>query len=463
MNNSKNRKIVFLLYTIIGLFLAVSLYLVYFQLFKSNDLNNDSRNARNFIDESTIKRGTIYDKNGLELAYSEKVDDSYQRINRYNYMYSSVIGYNSSKYGKSGIEASYNTDLLNINNNKDFFTKIDSLIKPVDGNDVYLTIDDDLQSYAYDLLGDLSGSVIVSDPNTGKILAMVSKPTLNVNNIDEDWEQIINSENGELLNRPTQGHYEPGSIFKTLSSLVFLRSGIDLDYYDTGEATIDGHSVYNFDNGVYGEMNLEKALNVSANTYYYEKSQLVSNADFRKAILDFGIGKKFDFPLNIVQSEFSFKDSLSAIDKGNAAFGQGLTYVNPLDMSLIVNGIANNGIVQKPILVDKVVRSGIEIPTKEEVLSSEVESQYANIIKSYMKSTAEYNNYTDYIETSLAAKTGTAENGQGSYNTWFMGMAPAEEPKYTIIIVIEHQDEASGSNAAPIGTRILDYAVQNID
>ena len=80
-----------------------------------------------------------------------------------------------------------------------------------------------------------------------------------------------------------------------------------------------------------------------------------------------------------------------------------------------------------------------------------------------MESTAEYNNYTSYIYTSLAAKTGTAENGQGSYNTWFMGIAPADNPKYTIIITIEHQDEASGSNAAPIGARILDYAVQNIE
>lgn len=463
MKNTKNKKLVFLIYTIISLFLAISLYLVYFQLFKAYALNNDFRNARNFIDENIVKRGTIYDKNGFELAYSEKVDDSYQRINRYNYMYSSIIGYNSSKYGKSGIEASYNSDLLNINKNKDFFTKIDSLIKPDDGNDVYLTIDNDLQSYAFDSLGDLTGSVIVSDPHTGKILAMVSKPSFNINNIDEDWDWIINSENGELLNRPTQSHYEPGSIFKTLTSLVFLRSNIDLNYNDTGEATINNHSVYNYNNGVYGEMDLEKALNVSANTYFYEKSKLVSNSDFRKAISDFGIGKSFDFPLPITKSSFPFEDSLSDIDKANAAFGQGLTYVNPLDMLLVVNGIANNGIVQKPILVDKVVRSEIEIKTKQEVLSSDVESQYANIIKAYMKSTAEYNDYTSYINSSLAAKTGTAENGQDSYNTWFIGIAPVENPKYTIIITIEHQEEASGSNAAPIGTKILDYAVQNIE
>ncbi|MDO4604775.1 MAG: penicillin-binding transpeptidase domain-containing protein [Helcococcus sp.] len=463
MKNSKNKKLVFLLYTIIALFLGISLYLVYFQLFKANPLNNDSRNARNFIDENIVKRGTIYDKNGLALAYSEKVDDSYERINRYNYMYSNIIGYNSNKYGKSGIEASYNSDLLNINKNKDFFTKIDSLIKPDNGNDIYLTIDDNLQSYAYDALGDLRGSVIVSNPSTGKILAMVSKPSFNVNNIDEDWDWIINSNDGELLNRPTQGHYEPGSIFKTLTSLVFLRSNMDLNYYDSGEATINGHSVYNFNNAIYGEMNLEKALNVSANTYFYEKSQLVSNSDFRKAILDFGIGKNFNFPLAITKSTFPFVDTLSAIDKANAAFGQGQTYVNPLDMSLIVNGIANNGIVNKPILVDKVVRSGIEIDTKQEILSSEVESQYVNIIKSYMKSTAEYNDYTSYIYTTLAAKTGTAENGQGSYNTWFMGISPVDNPKYTIVITIEHQDEASGNNAAPIGAKILDYAVQNIE
>lgn len=463
MNKSKNKKLLFLLYAIVAIFLFMAIYLVYFQFFESDRLNKDYRNARNFIDESTVERGTIFDRNGLELAYSEEIDGVYERFNRYNYLYSNIIGYNSDNYGKSGIESSYNSDLLNINNNKDFFTKIDSLIKPDAGNDIYLTIDDQLQSMAYDILGDYNGSVIVSDPKNGKILTMLSKPSFNVNTLDENWDDIINSENGELLNRPTQGQYEPGSIFKTLTSLVFLRNNIDLDYYDTGEATISGHSVYNYNDGVYGEMDLEKALNVSSNTYFYEKSQEVSNADFRKAISDFGIGKDFDFPLEIVKSNFPFKDSLGDIDKGNAAFGQGQTYVNPLDMSLIANGIANDGVVYKPLLVDKVVRSGIDIPQDTEILSSSVEASYAKLIRQYMESTAIYNDYRMDSGISVAGKTGTAENGQGSYNTWFMGMAPADNPKYTIIVTIEHQEEASGSNAAPVGTKILDYAVNNID
>lgn len=452
-----------LLYTIGFLFLTITLYLIYFQLFKAKALKNDYRNARNSIDESKVKRGNIFDKNGLVLAYSEKTEDGYVRKNKYDYMYSTIIGYSSKKYGKTGIEATYNADLLNINKNKDIFTKIDGLIKPDNGNDVYLTIIDKLQSYAYDVLGDNKGSVIVSDPKTGKILAMISKPTFNVNNIESDWNKIINSKDGVLLNRPTQGLYEPGSIFKTVSSLAFLRSKIDLNYNDTGIATIGKHSVYNFEEASYGKMDLEKALNVSSNTYFYEKSQELTNNNFYQAVLDFGIEKKYEFPLELATSKIAFKENLNDIDKGNAAFGQGFTNLKPIDMMLVVNGIANDGKVYTPMIIDKIVRNGISQEVNSKILIDSVEPNYAKTIKSYMKSTAEYNDYYLRSGVSLASKTGTAENANNLYNSWYIAMAPAENPKYTVVITVEDTDIPAGEIAAPMGIKILDYALLNLE
>lgn len=456
MFDNKNKKLIILLSIITGLFLIIAIYLVYFQIFNAPKLNADSRNARNFVDESSIKRGTIYDIKGRKLAYSEKVDDSYERFNTYSYMYSNIIGYTDSKLGKSGIEAKYNKQLLDITNNADIFTKLDTLVDGKNPNDIYLTIDDDIQSRIWDIFGNNHGSVIVTKPKTGEIVAMVSKPSFNVKNLREEWEEIIASNDAILLNRATQGLYEPGSIYKVFTAIVFLRSNIDLKYYDKGHATVADYTVNNLGNVEYGDMTLEKALNVSSNTYFFEKSTQVSNKLFVDTWKDFGIGKNYDFALDRSESIIPFKEGLSDLEKANAAFGQGKTYVTPLDMMQIAMGIANDGVVYQPYLIDKIVRNGVETATTPKILSSNIEAKYAKLVREYLRTTAVHNNFKLNNEIELAGKTGSAESSKND-NIWYLAMAPANNPEYAIIVNIENTTATATSLAAPIAVEILNY------
>lgn len=456
MKVSKNRKLILLLGIITLLFLLVVFYLVYFQLFKANYLNNDIRNARNYSDESNVKRGNIYDKNGTLLTYSEKVNDTYKRFNEYNHIYSNIIGYSHNRLGKSNIEAYYNRDLLNITNNADIFTRLDSIVDDSAKSDLYLTIDNDIQRGLWEIFGNNKGSLIVAKPKTGEIVSLITKPTFNVNRLEENWSEIISSEDGVLLNRATQGMYEPGSIFKVLTSVAFLRSGIDLNYNDTGTAQVADYSVENFGGASYGEMDLEKALSVSSNTYFFEKSTQVSNKIFTDTIYDFGIGRNYDLPLTRNTSKFPFRNGLSDLEKANAAYGQGETYVTPMDMLLVAMGIANDGVVYQPKIVEKVDRNGITQTINSKVLSNDIESEFAKTIREYLKSTAEYNDYQLRNGISLAGKTGTAESSENN-NLWYLGMAPAENPEYVIIVTIENSTSTAGRVAAPIAVEALNY------
>lgn len=461
-NDSKNKRLIVLMSVVTGLFLIIVFYLVYFEIFKAEKLNEDIRNARNFFDDSKIDRGSIFDKNGKLLAESKEIDGEFLRKYSYDYIYSNIIGYSNSKLGKSNIEASYNQELLNITDNSDIFTKLDNLVNDSETSDIYLTIEDEIENYAWHALGERFGSVFITKPKTGEIVAMVSKPSFDVNNILNVWENVIKSQDGNLLNRITQGQYEPGSIFKVLTSIVFLRSNINLDYFDSGTATIADYTVQNYASHEYGQMDLERALNVSSNTYFFEKSQLVSNKMFTDTLKDFGIGKEINFPINKTDSKFQFRNNLSDLEKGNSAYGQGENYVTPFDMMLIAMGIANDGVVYQPYIVDRINRNGISQLTKPTILASSIEPEYASLVRSYLKSTAEYNGYKLNNNISFAGKTGTAESSENNI-AWYMGMAPAEDPEYAIIVNIENTTQLASKTAAPLAVDIMNHLYETLE
>lgn len=457
MKNIKNKKLIFLLGTITILFLLIILYLVYFEIFKSDKLNKHVLNPRNSVDETKNKRGSIFDSNGVELASSVLKDEKYTRKYKYDYLYSNIIGYNSQKYGKSGLELFYNNELLNISRNLDIFDKVENIYKKDEPSNLHLTIDDKIQSYAYDVLGKSKGVVLVANPKTGEILSMVSKPSFNINKIESNWENIIKSEDAILLNRATQGLYEPGSVFKVLTSIAILRSGIDQNYNDTGSATIAGNTVRNVNKNVYGKMDLEKALNVSANTYFFEKSQKISNDIFSSVVKDFGINKKFDFPLLRNNSKIPFKSGLSNIEKAYASFGQGKTYINPLDMLLIGMGIANDGVVMKPKIVNKIENGKYKKEIPNEILSNSIKSDDANTIKSYLESTAKSNGVRLKNGISIAGKTGSAETSGNKNHLWYLSMAPSDNPEYVVLVLLENSDGLASKLAVPKSVSILNY------
>jgi peptidoglycan glycosyltransferase len=224
--------------------LVIICYLTYFELFLKDDIITSAYNRRQWDREDSTLRGTIYDRAEVVLAKSEIRGDKQERIYPYNSLYSQVIGYNVLTYGKSLLEAKYNQDLLNINPLNPVLDLKDKLTgtKTV-GNNLYLTIDHRLQVHAADLLGERNGAVVVLNPQTGEVLAMVSKPDYNPNrrSLEKNWNELIESEENPFLPRATRGLYVPGSTYKVAVSAMALEKGLGNETIeDKGSITIEG-------------------------------------------------------------------------------------------------------------------------------------------------------------------------------------------------------------------------------
>ncbi len=185
-------------------------YIVHFQIVKSQELVNSPYNARKDSFAEQVIRGDILDRNGMVLARTVVAEDGTEvREYPYGSLFAHVIGY--SEHGTSGLESVANFELLT--SNAFFLEKLKNEFQDQKnhGDSVVTTLDLNLQQAASDALGSLKGAVVVIEPGTGKILAMVSKPDFDPNLVDSNWDSLNSNENSVLLNRATQGQYAPGS------------------------------------------------------------------------------------------------------------------------------------------------------------------------------------------------------------------------------------------------------------
>ncbi len=465
--NKENKRIVVVLTGLCLMFISLIVYISYFQIFEAEAIKNNSYNKRLWINEESILRGSIYDRNGKTLAYSEKIDDTYKRYYIYGRLYSHIIGYSYREYGKSGLELQYNNTLLNINENA-AINEIKNIVAPTtEGNSIKLTIDHELQAKARTLLKGKKGSIVAMNPSTGEIYAMVSLPDFDVANLKADWKTITESPDSPLINRATQGLYPPGSTFKLITTIAVLNTANLEEYYNcTGSTNINGYVFKDYQGKAHGNIDLRQALIKSCNTYFATKSIEIGKDRIGNTAERFMINNNIPFDLPIKSSQFPFKENLDKTDIAAAAIGQGKVLVTPLNMALIVSGIANEGQIVKPILVKEIISKNNKILKKNttEVLSQGTDSITANKLKDMMvdvvKSGTGKNARIKNIK--VAGKTGTAENSSGKSHAWFVGFAPADEPKIAIAVILEEEGSTGGKSAAPIARDIMIHAINNI-
>lgn len=465
--NKENKRIVVILIGLCLMFISLIIYISYFQIFEAEAIKNNSYNKRLWINEESILRGSIYDRNGRTLAYSEKIDDTYKRYYIYGRLYSHIIGYSYREYGKSGLELQYNNTLLNINENA-AINEIKNIVAPTtEGNSIKLTIDHELQAKARTLLKGKKGSIVAMNPSTGEIYAMVSLPDFDVANLKADWKAITESPDSPLINRATQGLYPPGSTFKLITTIAVLNTANLEEYYNcTGSTNINGYVFKDYQGKAHGNIDLRQALIKSCNTYFTTKSIEIGKDRIGNTAERFMINNNIPFDLPIKSSQFPFKENLDKTDIAAAAIGQGKVLVTPLNMALIVSGIANEGQIVKPILVKEIISKNNKILKKNttEVLSQGTDSITANKLKDMMvdvvKSGTGKNARIKNIK--VAGKTGTAENSSGKSHAWFVGFAPADEPKIAIAVILEEEGSTGGKSAAPIARDIMIHAINNI-
>lgn len=461
-----NKRLVFVMVFFVALFMTLALYLVYFQLFKRSDIENDSHNRRLWVNEDNIKRGSIYDRNGNVLAYSEEDSDGSQyRIYNYGKSASSVTGYSSKTYGKTGIEKSYNKELLALSGeNLSNFRKM--VVKNDTGYDVHLSLDQNIQEIVYEHIKDIKGSCVVMNPKTGEVLALVSNPSYDPNSVDEDWDFLIQNTDGPLVNRATSGVYRPGSTFKIVTATGVLNYDIDTSYNDTGVETIQGYDIRNISDQAFGMVNLRSAFVNSINTYFASKTNDLGEDKYKELAEKFMINKDYEFDMDKNNAIIPF-DDLNQVDLAMTGFGYGMTQISPLHMAMITSAIANEGKMMQPRLVTKVIdKDGKIIEEKKDKVLSEVTSvENANYIRDMMVSVVNEGTGTSaYLDSvQIAGKTGTADKENNLLDAWFVGFAPAYDPDFAIALVVEDSDDTGSVVAAPIARDIISEIYQTIE
>ena len=411
--NLESKRIIRVLIFISTLFISLILYLSYFQLFKSEKIIANTFNKRNWMGEEKILRGTIVDRNGEVLAYSEKQGDTQVRNYPKGKLYGHIIGYSYREYGKAALESTYNKELLDLkeSNPIDELKAILESGKEQFGNDLVLTIDDRLQKRAYDLLGENKGSIVLMNPTNGEVYAMVSNPVFNPASLKEDWGDIIESEESYLLNRSTMGLYAPGSIFKVITATSSLESSsVSKNFNCTGSTTIDGYTLNDYGKTAHGNLDLSEALVKSCNVAFGQMGVQIGRDSLKDMAERYMLNKEIPFDLKTSKSQFS-KDKMDDAELSATAIGQGKTLVTPLNMALMTSAIANNGEMVKPILVKEVKdHDGETIKmSSSKTVSTVTSSQTASELKGMMTEVVRRGTGTNASirNVSVAGKTGT--------------------------------------------------------
>ena len=463
----KNKRIKRVLFLIVAIYILLLLFLAYYQVAKSTEIAGHSYNPRNWVDESKYQRGSIKDRNGKIIAQS-KLDgeDNYYRSYEHGKLFSNITGYFSLDYGKTGLEQTYNEELLNLKKKTPIDGIKNMVIKDTEGKNLVTTVDYDLQVKAQELLKGHKGSIIVMNPRNGDIYAMYSSPGFDPNNVEENWDQLINDPDSSLLNRCTQGLYTPGSVIKIITAVAIMESDVNLLYQDNGSTTVDGYTINNFENLAHDEINMEWALVHSSNTYFVDKALEVGSGKMDEVFRKFMFGQQLYFDLPIEISTDPFEEGIDRNALAAAAYGQGTTLVTPLQMTLAISALANDGDMVQPNIVYGI--EDIENDTLEnindeiKVISKVTTKEIANKLCEYMGTVVEnYDTATTYL-TSSGGKTGTAETASGLDHAWYVGFAPLDNPKYAVSVILEDSGTLGGVAAAPIGAKMLDEAT-NLD
>lgn len=465
--NKEIKRVILLLAAFCILFIGLIVYISYFQIFLAEGIKVNSYNKRLWINEENTLRGSIVDREGNVLVYSEKKDGVNKRYYKYGRLYSHTVGYSYKEYGKAGLELHYNNTLLNINENK-AINEFKNIVAPSTvGNNLKLTLDHGTQLKAKELLNGRKGAIVAMNPVTGEVYAMVSLPDFDSSNLKIDWKEISEDTSSPLLNRAISGLYTPGSIFKVITTVAALdTTDLNKEYDCTGTTTIDGYTFKDYQGKSHGHLDLKGALVKSCNTYFSDKSILIGKSKMQQVSDSFMFNNRIPFDLPVSISKAPFKENLGKTDIAAASIGQGRVLTTPLNMALVASTIANNGEMVKPILVKEIISNNgkvLQTFTTETIsnvtnnnISEEVKDMMIEVVKSGTGTNASIKNVV------VAGKTGTAENPSGKSHAWFIGFAPAENPKISIAVVLEEEGSSGGTSAAPIARDLIIYTLNNL-
>ena len=467
MGRHKNTELIIISYLFVFMFLSLAGYLIYLNTAKHRELAENVYNTKQESSSDRVIRGDIVAEDGTRLAYSQTdYTGNESRVYPYGNIFAHIIGYATN--GRSGLESLAGAELLSSHSSLlEQLKNTDSSQKP-QGDTVVVTLSPKLQQAAWYALGSYKGAVVVMEPGSGKILAMVSKPDFDPNTISENWDYLVqDSSDSVLLNRAVQGLYPPGSIFKILTTLALLRQdpqAAENFHINCEGAMQEGDvTITCYNQIVHGEETLRQAFANSCNTAFATIGLDLDNNRFRALAEEFLFNRALPITLPHSRSQFRLDNSASPELTMTTAIGQGDTLVTPLHMAMITSSVANGGIMMKPYVISSVMNAEQKVvsQTQPQIYDEVMSVEEAEILTQFMEATvlsgtgAALQNGGWYT---AAGKTGSAEyevNGEIGTHSWFVGFSNVEDPDIVIAVIAE--DGGTGSETAvPIAKQIFD-------
>jgi peptidoglycan glycosyltransferase len=483
---------------LLACFGVIALALGYWQVYRSFDLGQDAANPRIADERVAQPRGHILDRNGVVLAESQATQGGFQR----QYTDPSMVhtlGFHSDRFGDTNLELAFNAEL----SGQRPLSPLDRLAEALFHRtpppaDLALTIDRRIHDSAVQALGKSTGAVVALDPHSGAVLALVSTPYLDPNAADDQMAKLQSDEAQPLFNRALQARYVPGSTFKTVTATAALDSHlVDLSqtFLCTTAVKIGTYSVDCKNSQRIPRLTYKQAYAWSSNRVFGLTGLLLGYpnlapinpwlddkppapypwidgpgsiqasanvlADYTRR---FGFERPVPFDLPVAASQIKNPGTQWGPELLiQTAFGQGELAATPMQMALVAATVANGGRVPTPYVAAELrgpdaVR---QLHQPGEFYSIVSAKDVADTMVSFMVEGVDsgYAAKATIPGIKVAGKTGTAEVGDGTSHSWFIGFAPADAPRVAVAVIMEHQ--GSGSDfATPAAQSVLRAALQ---
>ena len=407
--------------------------LTYIQVIQAEHYQTMPNNNHTIAKSAKVQRGAIITSDGATLAESTRADDgTYVRNYPLGNVATHTVGYLSTRYGATGVEAAFNETLTGHSDYSSWMSALNAMAGiESPGASVVLTLNAQMQRAVEDVLANYTGAIVVLDPTTGAVLAKASNPTFDYDDIGAS----MTGSTGNLVDRTTQTLYTPGSTFKTVTLAAALdtnKATLDTPYPAPAQIQVGGAPVTNIDNEEWSQLSLKDALAESANTVFGVVGGEVGPNALVSYARAFGYGTNLGQDFSCQASVMPKPEEMTEWETAWAACGQ---------------PVGQQGHVLSP-------EGATTHTTQPKSLGQAVSSATAQSVKEAMLAVVESGTGTaaGVPGVKVAGKTGTAEVSETVSNSLFVGFAPYDQPTLAISICLEGEDVGE---AASVAGRVL--------
>lgn len=397
------------------------------------------------------------------------------RLEDYGYKTKDIVGF-------GGVEESFDYYLRQEEGGMSFevdhrgrFVRVLGFQSPRNGKDVQLTLNLKIQKIAENALGEKKGCVVIMDPYSGEIIAMVSVPNFNpsvfINRNNSVISSLFSDRDAPLINRAITSTYPPGSVFKAIvaaAGLEMKKINLSTSFLCQGKLAVGRREFKCW--STHGQQDVVGALAHSCDVFFYKTGLLMGAQSIHDYALRFGLSRPTGFDLSYESGGFipsplwmkinKFKNWYDG-DTANVSIGQGDILTTPLQMVRMISVFANKGNLVTPYVVKDIANGEVRLGQKKIYdlhLKPEIIETVRQGLRDVVKNSAGTGNVLSGVSISVAGKTGTAQAPPGQSHAWFTGFFPYQEPKFAICVLLDHG--GPGYYACVVAKQIIDEMIK---